>query len=95
MILGMLEGKQECKYQPIDLYKKKIKNYSKPLFLTVRSNTTLSQLARHIEMSRFTIFVVVFENEKTKLLDEQAVKRLLLVYSLDTTLEKIFMKDKE
>ena len=94
MLFGVFEGKQECKYQPISLFNKKIKNFSKPLFLTVDGGISLGKIIKRIEINRFTIFIVALENGKTKLLDEQAVKVLSLAYPFDITLNQVFKQDK-
>ncbi|MBQ8792735.1 MAG: site-2 protease family protein [Clostridia bacterium] len=95
MILSSIESKNECKYEVMNVFNKKIKNYSKPLFLSVNSSETIAGLIKHIEVNKFTIFLVVFPNDKTKLLDEQAVKALSFKYQLSTRLSDIFMQDRE
>ncbi|MBQ8444225.1 MAG: site-2 protease family protein, partial [Clostridia bacterium] len=94
MILSGVESKNECKYEVMNVFNKKIKNYSKPLFLSVNASETIAGLIKHIEVNKFTIFLVVFPNDKTKLLDEQAVKALSLKYPLSTALSDIFKQDK-
>ena len=92
LALGIFDSKAECKYQPISIYKKKTKNYSKPFFLCVNSDKTIGDLLKHIEINRFTIFVVIFPNNKTRLLDEQSLKALSIKYSIDKTIDEIYTK---
>ncbi|MBO5394870.1 MAG: site-2 protease family protein [Clostridia bacterium] len=89
MILNSIEGKNQCRYSPVDLFNKRVKNYSKPVFLMVDDSQTLANLMKHIEVNKFTIFIVTLNGQKTKLLDEQAVKRLSLAYPLDRPINKI------
>ena len=89
LVLGLFDSKEECKYQPIALYKKKTKNYSKPLFYTVNGNVQLLQLIKRIELNRYTIFVVVLSNGRSKILDEEKVKSLSIKYPISLTLEEI------
>ena len=94
MVLSSIESKNSCKYDVINLFDKNIKNYSRPLFLVVKSNEKLSTLVKHIEANKFTIFIVIFIDNKTKLLDEQAVKVLMLAHPLEMQLCEIFKQDK-
>ena len=69
--------------------KKKTKNFSKPLFYTVNGNVQLLQLIKRIELNRYTIFVVVLSNGRSKILDEEKVKSLSIKYPISLTLEEI------
>ena len=90
LLLGVLDSKYECKYQPIMFFKKHTKNFSKPCVLTVNSDVSISQLLKHIEINKFTIFVVISPNGETIYLDEEKVKKLSLTFPLNTKIEKIF-----
>ena len=91
LLLGNMDIMQEGKYSPIYLYDKKVKNFSKPNFVYVNSNSTLSQLLKHIEIKKYTVFVVNFDDIKTKYIDENFVKKLSIKFSLDTNLDEIFL----
>lgn len=95
LILGVVDSKFESKYQSLSFYKKKIKNFSKPLLLIVDENVCLAQLIRHIEINKFTIFVVNFSNLKTVFLDENHIKLMTLKYPLSQTLKEIIRQEKE
>ncbi|MBE7073871.1 MAG: hypothetical protein E7379_02130 [Clostridiales bacterium] len=94
MILSCVDGKTECKYQLINMFDKKNKSYSKPLFLFINNEETLSNLVRHLELNKVVVFVAIVGG-KTKLLDEQAVLSLSLIYPLSASLNDIFKQDKE
>jgi len=91
LLFGVFEWKNESKYQPAFLYKKKTKNYSKPFLICVNGDVTLSDALKHIENNRFTIFVVVLSNNTTKFIDEQKLKLLALKYSLNFNFNDLFV----
>lgn len=97
LILGNIDIMQESKYSPIYLFDKKIKNFSKPNFVFVSSNLSLAELLKHIEIKRFTVFIVNFDNSKIKYIDENLVKKLSTKFSLKKNLNEILMfkQDKE
>lgn len=95
LIMGIIDSKYECKYQPIALFKKHNKNFSKPVFLTVDYSVSISRLLRHIEVNKMTIFVVKLKGDKVIFLDEDRLKKLSLKYSITTTLGEIFKQEKE
>lgn len=92
LLLGIIDSKAECKYQPISLYKKKTKNFSKPYLLTINGDVAIGEALKHIELNRFTIFVVIFSNNKTKLIDEKTLKFLSIKYALNTTFNEVYIK---
>ncbi len=89
MILGLFDIQSECKYKPIALFKKKTKNFSKPFFYMVDSNITVGQVLKRIELNKFTIFIVQFDDGRVKMIDELKIKRLSLKYSLTAKLSDI------
>ncbi len=90
LLFGVFEYRGECKYQPSFAYKKRVKNFSKPLFLNINSKTTLAQALRHIQSGKFTIFVLLLPSGKTKFLDEKKIELLSFQFPLTTTFEEIF-----
>ena len=93
MILGALDTKYESKFQILSLYKKKTKNFSKPFFQAVNGNVNLGQMLKHIEPSRYTIFVVIL-GEKTIYIDEDKLKLISLRYPLNQTIQEIILDKK-
>ena len=89
LLLGIVDSKFECRYQPISFFKKHAKNFSKPSFLAVNSDVTIAQILKHIEVNKFTIFVVILANGKTVNLDEEKVKKLSLMFPLNRKLQDI------
>ena len=94
MIISAFENKKESCYQQINIFNKKFKNYSKPAFCVIRASQSLASVLKHIEVNRFSIFIVVFANNKTLFVDEAQIQVLALRYSLDMTLENIFRQGK-
>ncbi len=89
MILGLIESKNECRYEAMNIFKKKIKNFSRPLIFTCDDSVTLGALVRHISINRYTIFYIQTKN-KTRIVDEALLQRWSLIYPYDTTLAEIF-----
>lgn len=92
LVLGVLDWKNECKYQPIALYKKKTKNFSKPFFITINGDVNIGDALKKIELNRFTIFVVILSDNKTKLIDEQNLKLLSIKYPYTSSFDDIYSR---
>ncbi len=95
LLFGIIESKTESKYQPAFIYKKKTKNFSKPFFMCISGDTSLTEALKHVEINRFTIFVVLLDNDLTKLVDEQRLKDLLLKYPVNSTFNQLFIKQEK
>lgn len=92
LVLGIIDWKAESKYQAISLFKKKTKNFSKPFFVVINGSITLGLALKHIEPNRFTIFVVILNESKTKLVDEQILKQLSIKFPITTSFNEIYTK---
>ena len=93
LLLGSLDSKFESKYQNI-LVNRKIKNYSKTLFLTVKDDVSLYNLLKHIEYNKHTIFVITTK-KKSLLIDEEEIKKLVIKYPLNVKIREIIQQEKE
>lgn len=93
LILGIIDSKFECRYQPINVFKKKTKDFSKTIFLSVNSEVTLSQLLKHIEVNKYTIFVVILKNGNSIYLDEGKVKKLSITIPVSTKICDLLKED--
>lgn len=91
MISGVLQTKFESKYEVMNMFKKKIKNFSRPLNLVVGEDVTLNALVKHIEANKFTIFYVVGEG-RTRVLDEKILLSWTLKFPLTTRVGEILKK---
>ena len=87
MLCGMLQGKRESKYEKLNIYKKTIKDFSKPQVLVINASTTLGEALKHIEGNKYTIYYIV--GSKTKAIDEKTLLKWSLVYKLNTAFSEI------
>lgn len=90
LLAGAVQGKREGRYALATVFKKKNKNFSKPLVLTVNSSVTLGEVFKKIQTNKFTVFFCIFQNGKVKILDEQILLKLALIFPYTSTLEEIF-----
>ena len=95
LVLGNIDFKNESKYQPIQILNKKIKNFSHPIFLFIDGEVIISNLLKHIEANKFTIFVVKLKNGQTKILDEDKIKSLAINLSPALSINQVFKQEKE
>lgn len=91
MLAGIVESNFESRYQKMNMFKKKIKSFSKVQSLVVQDSITLGQILKHIEANKFTVFYIV-SDEKTRALDEKALLKLSLIYPLSLSLSEILKK---
>ena len=92
LVLGVFDSKSESKYKPISLYKKKTKNFSKPFFVTINGEVTISKALKHIELNRYTVFIVVLSDNRTKFIDEKSLEFLSIKYPINTTFDEVYIK---
>lgn len=91
MLAGLLQTRFEARYEVMNLYKKKIKNFSRSLSLVVGEEVTLGGLLKHIQVNKFTVFYVVCEG-RTRIVDESTVLNWTLRYPLSTPIGEIINK---
>ena len=94
LILGSIENKNDAKYTPIYLLKKKVKSYSKPVFKFITDEQNLSSIVKHIESNKYTIFVLKTKKDRTIFLNEDILMKISLSYPLNTKLCEIFKQEK-
>lgn len=75
---GIMESKFEGKYEGVNLFNKKIKNFSTVKSLAVNEDATLGELLRAIDTSKLTLFYVLYADGKTRILSEKAVLSLCM-----------------
>lgn len=93
LILGIVENKDISYYQQIMMAKKTIKNFSKPSFIYIDEDVKLLELIKHIELNKFTIFILN-KNGKTKYISETDVKKLSLAFNSQTRIKDILKQEK-
>jgi len=92
LFAGMLDLKFVSRYEKINIFNKKTKNFAKPVFCCVNGDTTLKQLIEKIQSSKTHIFCLVLENGRVINLSEKMVINLSLKYFYETKLKEIFAK---
>ena len=93
MLGGVVQSRFESKYQVMNVFKKKIKNYSRPINLVVEDTVPLGELIKHIQPNKFTIFLVV--GRRTRVVDERLILDLSLIYPYSMAIGEILTKIKK
>lgn len=75
---GIMESKFEGRYESINLFKKKIKDFSHVKSLAVSEQASLGELLRAIDSSKLTLFYILYADGKTRILSEKAVLSLCM-----------------
>ena len=86
---GILETKMEGKYETINLFDKKIKNFSNVKMLAIMEDVTLAEMIKAIDSAKLTVFFVVSKNGKTKMLTEKKVLSLCMTHPITTKIKDI------
>lgn len=92
MIVGVLDLNFETKYQKINVFCKKNKNFSKINTIFVNDDTTLQEILSHMENSKTQLFCLVLQNGRVVDLSEKMLINLSTTFPLATTLKEIFEK---
>ena len=95
LILGNIDLKKESKYQPINLFTKKTKNFSKPALVYINGEVIINVALKHIEPNKFTVFVVKLSDGNVKIIDEEKLKKLATKISPALSFDDIFKRDME
>lgn len=70
---GLFEGEFSAKYRYSFIFKKKIKNFSKPRHLAVREDVAITELLKKIESDTYTIFDVITKEGDVKFITENQI----------------------
>lgn len=95
LILGNIDSQNESKYQPLSLYKRKIKDFSRPNFVYTNGDNLISGMLKRIEINKYTLFVVKISNEEVRIVNEDELKRLAIKFSPAISLNDAIKLDKE
>ena len=79
----------EGKYQTINLFDKKIKNFSNVKMLAIMEDVTLAEMIKAIDSAKLTVFFVVSKNGKTKMLTEKKVLSLCMTHPITSKIKDI------
>ncbi len=89
---GIMESKFESKYERASVFNKKIKDFSPVKSLAVSDSVTLGELMKAIDASKLTLFYVIMEGGKTKVLTEKMVISLCMKNNLSVKLSELYLK---
>lgn len=92
LILGCLDIGKECRYEKIDVFCKKFKNFSKVNIYVVSSHTKLRDIIMFQENNKNMLFMVQFDNGNLKLLNNQKLMYLALHNDYESEIELMFKK---
>ena len=90
LFVGFLDFNFVSKYEKINVFCKKTKNFSKINAFFVNSSVTIGELLAHIQSSRQVVFCLILENGKIINLSEKLVLKLSLNYPYNCSLNEIF-----
>ncbi|MBQ8845140.1 MAG: hypothetical protein IJ008_03900 [Clostridia bacterium] len=92
LILGCIDIGKECRYEKIDVFCKKFKNFSKANIYIVSSHTKLKDIISFQENNKNMLFMVQFDNGNLKLLNNKKLMYLALHNDYESEIELMFKK---
>ncbi len=90
LFAGVLDLNFETKFEKLNVFKKKSKNFSKLNSLYVSPETTIKDLIDKMQTSKTLLFCVILESGRVVNLSEKMVLELSLRFPIDTKLNDIF-----
>ena len=93
LILGLIDTKFEGRYERM-LFRSRVdlKKGAKVFSIAVSSDITLYSATKKLRETRFNVLHVVFPSGKVKVVNEEVLKTLILLYDSGETLSEIFVK---
>lgn len=90
LIVGILDFEFETKYQKINVFYKKNRNFVKINPVFINFDVKIGDLLKRMQTSKAQIFFAELKNGKVVTLSEKMIVNLSMVYPIDATLEEIF-----
>lgn len=94
LLSGLLQIKEDIKYELMSFYKKNTQNFSKMRMLYINGEVKLVELLKKIEKNRYTIFYLKNGFNKGKFITEDLIITLTLSYPLSMQINKIILEKK-
>ena len=94
LLSGYIEIDKDIKYELANFYKKKTKNFSKAKILYIESDATLFDVIKKIQSNRHTLFYVKFDDLKARVVSEEQMIRLSMIYPLTKKINEILIQKK-
>lgn len=92
LVAGVLDLKSVTKFEKINIFCKKSKDFVRPTIFCVSKDVKLKELLGKMQTSKTCVFLLELENGKTIVLSEKAVIKLLLTNNYDATLYEVLEK---
>ena len=88
---GIMESKFEGRYESINLFNKKIKDFSHVKSLAVSEQASLGELLRAIDSSKLTLFYILYADGKTRILSEKSVLSFCMKHPITTKIKDLML----
>ena len=89
LFCGVLDLCKTTKYEKMNIFTKKTKNFSKANVYLIDENVKLKELLKKIEMSKNAIFCLVLENGKIVNLSEKFIIKLSINFDIEKNIKEI------
>lgn len=93
LIAGVMDLSFVSKYEKVNIFCKKDKNFVKPNILCVYEDVTIKQLLSKMQTSKTFLFCLILNNGKTINLNEKSIIKLSINYPYECKLGEIFNKN--
>lgn len=90
LICGFLDLKFATRFEKVNIFCKKTKNFVKPTIFVVYPDTKIKDLICKIQASKTFVFMLVLDNGRIVTLSEKMIVNLSLNYDYDCCLKEIF-----
>ena len=94
LTMGVLDLNFLSKYEKINVFNKKMKNFSKPKIYVINENTKLKDILNKIEGNKTYLFVLMQENGKSTILSDEFILKLSLNFDVNQSLRDLINKKK-
>lgn len=89
MLGGVLDLNFSTKYEKINIFNKKIKNFVKPTFVCISPEVTIGEILKKIQSSKTYVFCLVLPNGKIVNLSEKMIVNLSLLHPYNCKLSEL------
>ena len=89
MLTGLFDMSGEIKYESMYFYKKSARNFSKVRVLYVLDSVSIKDVLRKIDRTKITLFYVKFLDGRTKIISDEKVVKLSLIFDINSKLCEI------
>ena len=92
LTMGVLDLNFLSKYEKINVFNKKMKNFSKPKIYVINENVKLKDILNKIEGNKTYLFVLMQENGKSTILSDEFILKLSLNFDVNQSLRDLINK---